>query len=117
MRSMHPMIIDCVHRLDQYLESKAKTGEEIEMKEVMGNLTMDVIASCAFGTQIDTYNEREKSPFVINASKVLGLSWRAIAGIILISINHKLIEYLKFKFMSPSVENFFTEAVSHMKVV
>ncbi|CAG2116153.1 unnamed protein product [Medioppia subpectinata] len=46
MRAMHPLIIDCVHRLDQYLETKAINGDELDVKRAMGNLTMDVIASC-----------------------------------------------------------------------
>ncbi|CAG2162374.1 unnamed protein product [Oppiella nova] len=54
MRAMHPIIIDCVKRLEEYLEKKAANKEELEMKKIMGNLTMDVIASCAFGTKIDT---------------------------------------------------------------
>ncbi|CAG2173218.1 unnamed protein product, partial [Oppiella nova] len=77
MRSMHPIIIDCVHRLDNYLETKAMTGEDVEMKKTMGSLTMDVIASCAFGTKIDTYNDHKTNEFLENAKKVFHASmWR-----------------------------------------
>ncbi|CAG2172077.1 unnamed protein product, partial [Oppiella nova] len=67
MRSMHPIVTDCVKRLEDYLETKAsdKSNNEIELKKVMSDLTMDVISSCAFGTKIDVYNDQKRSEFVI----------------------------------------------------
>ena len=114
MRSMHPIIIDCVHRLDNYLETKAMAGEDVEMKKTMGSLTMDVIASCAFGTKIDTYNDHKISEFIVNASKVLrGSRWRIFMFTILISISQNLQKWTGFQFLDPSVNKFFTAAVSN----
>ena len=114
MRSMHPIIIDCVHRLDNYLETKAMTGEDVEMKKTMGSLTMDVIASCAFGTKIDTYNDHKTNEFIVNASKVLrGSRWRIFVFTILISISQNLQKWTGFQFLDPSVNRFFTSAVSN----
>ncbi|CAG2167511.1 unnamed protein product [Oppiella nova] len=80
MRAMHPIIIDCVHRLDNYLETKAMIGEDVEMKETMGSLTIDAIASCAFGTKIDTYNDHKKTnEFLLYSQKSLHLKlWRCL---------------------------------------
>ncbi|CAG2162373.1 unnamed protein product, partial [Oppiella nova] len=45
MRSMHPIVIDCVKRLETHLEAYLQKGShEIELKKNMSNLTMDVIA-------------------------------------------------------------------------
>ncbi|CAG2176687.1 unnamed protein product, partial [Oppiella nova] len=116
MRSMHPIIIDCVHRLDNYLETKAMTGEDVEMKKTMGSLTMDVIASCAFGTKIDVYNDHKTSEFIVNANKVYrgGSRWRILVFIILVSISPKLLKWTGFQFLDPSVENFFTSALTEL---
>ncbi|CAG2182723.1 unnamed protein product, partial [Oppiella nova] len=89
------------------------TGEDVEMKKTMGSLTMDVIASCAFGTKIDTYNDHKTSEFIVNAKKVFhGSPWRIWLFGILVNISPKLLKWTGFQFMDPSVEKFFTPAIT-----
>ncbi|XP_054154789.1 cytochrome P450 3A11-like [Oppia nitens] len=111
MRSMHPIVVDCVHRLDRYLEPKALNRETIEMKKTMGCLTMDVIAACAFGTQIDTYDDQKPSEFVLMAQKVFSVSLRSIVYLIMLSMGSKLLKITGFRFTSTSVEMFFKQAI------
>ena len=108
---MHPIIIDCVKRLEKYLEQKSRNGEDVEMKKAMGNLTMDVIASCAFGTQIDTHND-PNNKFVVNVQKVLRENWRTWLFFILNSTFPKLIKWTGFEITDPSAKKFFSTAVS-----
>ena len=108
---MHPIIIDCVKRLEKYLEQKSRNGEDVEMKKAMGNLTMDVIASCAFGTKIDTHND-PNNEFVVNAQKVFRGNWRIWVFIILNSTFPKLIKWTGFEIQDPSAKKFFSTAVS-----
>ncbi|XP_054157190.1 cytochrome P450 3A8-like [Oppia nitens] len=107
MRSMHPIIIDCIKRLDKHLSDK----KEVEMKKTMGNLTMDVIATCAFGTQIDTYNDQKRSEFILNAQKVFRGSWRVWAVFVLMQISRKLLEWTGLKFLDPTAQKFFVNAI------
>ncbi|XP_054157200.1 cytochrome P450 3A8-like [Oppia nitens] len=116
MRAMHPIIIDCVHCLDEYLEPKAVNKETIEMKKTMGCLTMDVIAGCAFGTKIDVYNDRKPSEFVMNAQKVFTIGWRFLVFIILMSLGENVKKLIGFKLTPPSVTNFFTQAIQSIIV-
>ncbi|CAG2100140.1 unnamed protein product [Medioppia subpectinata] len=112
MRAMHPMITDCVHRLDQYLETKAINGDELDVKRAMGNLTMDVIASCAFGTQIDVHNDNKTNEFVANAQQVLRGNWRLWFMFLMTTTFPKLTEKIGISTMKPSVEHFFRSAIS-----
>ncbi|CAG2184116.1 unnamed protein product, partial [Oppiella nova] len=113
MRSMHPIIIDCVHRLDNYLETKVMAGEDVETKKTMGSLTMDVIFSCAFGTKIDTYNDHKTNEFLVNTKEVFsGAVWRLWVFIALVKISPKLFEWTGFQIIDPSVQKFFITAVS-----
>ncbi|XP_054157189.1 cytochrome P450 9e2-like [Oppia nitens] len=107
MRSMHPIIIDCIKRLDKHLSDK----KEVEMKKTMGNLTMDVIATCAFGTQIDTYNDQKRNEFILNAQKVFRGSWRVWAVFVLMQISQKLLQWSGLKFLDPTATNFFVNAI------
>ncbi|CAG2167842.1 unnamed protein product, partial [Oppiella nova] len=110
MRAMHPIIIDCVKRLEKYLEQKSRNGEDVEMKKAMGNLTMDVIASCAFGTKIDTHND-PNNEFVVNAQKVFRGNWRIWVFFILNSTFPKLIKWTGFQIQDPSAKKFFSTAI------
>ncbi|CAG2100141.1 unnamed protein product [Medioppia subpectinata] len=112
MRAMHPLIIDCVHRLDQYLETKAINGDELDVKRAMGNLSMDVIALCAFGTQIDTHNDTKTNEFVANAQQVFRGNWRQWAAFLAATAFPKLTEKIGFHTIKPSNEAFFRSAIS-----
>ena len=115
MRRMHPMIVDCVNRLDNVLEKKAKDKSEINIKNMMGNLTMDVIASCAFATKIDVYDEQKPSEFINNAKKVFRGNWRFIIFFTLSAFWSSFAKVTGFQLQDPSVSNFFTSAVRNFK--
>ena len=81
------------------------------MKKAMGSLTMDVIASCAFGTKIDTYYD-PKNEFILNARKAFRSNWRFWLFFILMTTFPKLWKWIGFKISDPTVKRFFTSAVS-----
>ncbi|XP_054157192.1 cytochrome P450 6k1-like [Oppia nitens] len=118
MRSMHPLIIDCIKRLDRYMSDK----HEVEMKKAMGGLTMDVIATCAFGTRIDAYinsssssssnsSDQKPSDFVLNAQKVFRGNWRLYVVLTVMAISTKLLKWSGIKFLEPGAERFFVSVI------
>jgi hypothetical protein len=110
MRRMYPLIEDCVKSLEKVLTNAAMNKQELEMKKVMGNLTMDVIATCAFATKIDTHNDPNNS-FVKNAEKFFVLSLRNIINFMIASSFPSLSKKLGLKFLDNSVLQFFKKAV------
>ena len=112
MRKMHPIIVDCVKRLQNVLNKEAlnKGNNEIELKKTMSNLTMDVISTCAFGTQIDIYGD-STNEFVTNAKKALNGGWRLWTFFILLTSFPKIIEWTGFEQNDPKVSTFFRNAV------
>ena len=107
MKKMHKLVEQCVHTLDKKLENVAKTQEEIEMKKLMGDYSMDVIASCAFATKTDTHND-PNNPFVRNAIKIFTPQiWRSILFIGL----RPLMKLLNIPVVNPEPMNFFRSAV------
>ena len=74
---MHPIIVDCVKKLEEVLESETlgKGVKEFETKKLMSDFTMDVIARSAFATTIDTYSD-DKNEFILNAQKAFRSTWR-----------------------------------------
>ncbi|KAJ6218335.1 hypothetical protein RDWZM_009492 [Blomia tropicalis] len=55
-----------------HIRPYAKTGELIDMKRFIGGFTMDVIASCAYGIDIDSVRT-PNHPVVVNAKKILNV--------------------------------------------
>jgi len=113
MRRMHPLIVDCVHSLENAIIKRINANNnEIELKQFMGNLTMDVIASCAFGTKIDTHNE-PNNQFIKNAEIVFRGNWRVWVYFLLNTTFPKILDITKFEATDPKVANFFRSAVCH----
>ncbi|CAG2119273.1 unnamed protein product [Medioppia subpectinata] len=69
MKSMYAKVRDCLNELFESMEPYGKNGTPAELKTIYGNLTMDVIATCAFGTKVNSYRNGN-SPFIHNANMV-----------------------------------------------
>ena len=112
MRRMHPIIVDCVQKLMEELEKSAQNNDkhEIELKKMMGNLTMDVIATCAFGTKIDVYSD-SKNELIVNAQRVLEANWRLWLFFLLLTNAPKIVEWTGFQRNNPKITHFFRIAV------
>ncbi len=114
MRKMYPLIEDCVQRLETVIMKKATDSSgnnEIELKKFMGNLTMDVIALCAFGTKIDTHND-PNNQFIKNAEVVFRGIWRFWVFFVFKNTIPKILDLIGFQMTDPSVAHFFRSAVS-----
>ena len=108
MKKMHKLVELCVKSLDKKLESLAKTEKEVEMKKLMGDYTMDVIASCAFATKTDTYND-PNNQFIKYAIKIFTPQiWRSL----MFFFCRPLMKILNISVMNPDVSKFFRNAVS-----
>ena len=113
MRRMHPIVVDCVEKLMEELKKSAQNSNnknEIELKKMMDNLTMDVISSCAFGTKVDVYRD-SKNEFIVNAQKILEGNWRFWLFFLLLTNAPKIVESTGFQRNDPKVTNFFRIAV------
>jgi cytochrome P450 family 3 subfamily A len=111
---MYPLIEDCVQRLETVIMKKATDSSgnnEIELKKFMGNLTMDVIALCAFGTKIDTHND-PNNQFIKNAEVVFRGIWRFWVFFVFKNTIPKILDLIGFQMTDPSVAHFFRSAVS-----
>nr|CAD7195974.1 unnamed protein product [Timema douglasi] len=63
MKMMLSMVAECAERLKESLKNASKNGEILEVKQIAGQYTMEVIGSCAFGIQVNSISNDE-SEFV-----------------------------------------------------
>lgn len=71
LREMFPMLMKVGRTLQEYIGKCASNGEVVNVKEVMGRYTTDVIASVAFGLEVDSIND-ENNTFRQMGLKVFG---------------------------------------------
>ncbi|KAB5574772.1 hypothetical protein PHYPO_G00212890 [Pangasianodon hypophthalmus] len=74
MKEMVPLIHVATETLLNNLKAYAESGESVDIYRCFGCFTMDVIASVAFGMQVDSQNN-PSDPFVHYASKFFAFSF------------------------------------------
>ncbi|XP_051952672.1 thromboxane-A synthase-like [Xyrauchen texanus] len=74
MKEMVPLINTATETLLRNLKTHATSGDSFDIHKCFGCFTMDVIASVAFGTQLDSQNN-PNDPFVHHASKFFAFTF------------------------------------------
>lgn len=74
MKEMVPLINTATDALMNNLNAYAESGEAFDIHRCFGCFTMDVIASVAFGTQVDSQNNPD-DPFVHHAQKFFSFTF------------------------------------------
>ena len=56
----------------EHLRAEARSGGTFDLKKYIGGFAMDVIASCAYGIEIDSVSQPDH-PVVVNAKRILNV--------------------------------------------
>jgi cytochrome P450 family 6 len=73
LKSMFQTLVDCETNLQAKVEADYKNKRPVDIKEVLGCYTTDIIGSCAFGLEFNTFKE-DDSPFRKYGKKVFAAS-------------------------------------------
>ncbi|CAG2103492.1 unnamed protein product, partial [Medioppia subpectinata] len=103
MRKMYPMVRHCVRALMKHVEDK-ESGDCVDIKKVLGNYTMDVIAAVAFATNTDAHND-QNSAFVTAARQVLDID--IVRMIVILLLPKWLVKAMGIKSRAPESANQF----------
>ncbi|GFQ99655.1 cytochrome P450 3A4 [Trichonephila clavata] len=97
---------ECADTCIQNLKNTSKNGAPVELKSIYGAFSMDVIASSAFSTKIDSHND-PKNQFVMTARKVfrINFSWRFL----MFFLFPNLVKWLGISIFPPKATNFFKD--------
>ena len=69
LKKMIPLILECINDLTEVLHEYSQKGEDINLKDLCGSYTMDVIAKCAFATKFNVYKD-PNNPFIKSAQNI-----------------------------------------------
>lgn len=93
LKEMYPIMLQHSSNLIKSLQKKVEADEVIEVKEVFGPYSMDVVTSTAFSVDIDSINH-PSDPFVVNIKRMVKFNF----------LNPLLVLVVLFPFLGPILD-------------
>ncbi|XP_055296745.1 uncharacterized protein LOC129565659 [Sitodiplosis mosellana] len=110
LKSMFSTLLDCGSTLQNYLEKLANKGEMLDVREISAAHSTNVIASVAFGIDVDTIND-PNNDFRKYGRKIFESNfWNNLKGLIGF-VAPKLMSFLRLKAFDADVEKFIMSVV------
>ncbi|KYB24705.1 cytochrome P450 6BK2 [Tribolium castaneum] len=111
MKQMFQTLVDCESNLAKKIDMEYEKKHPIDIKEVLGCFTTDIIGSCAFGLDCKTF-EHENSPFRVYGKKLFkGSTLRNIKRSLLTQNFPDLAQKLGVLALPEDISNFFMKVV------
>ncbi|XP_050527989.1 probable cytochrome P450 6a14 [Daktulosphaira vitifoliae] len=111
LRNMHEQIKECSNELIEKIEKHLKNDDIIEVKEMIGNYSTDVIGTCAFGLKLNTITDPD-SPFRKAGRTIFEPDFWSMLSQLVTMISPSLKKKLKLNDVQPEVVEFFVSAFS-----
>lgn len=114
MRQMFELISECADEIVKHFNAKSKRGEKIniEMKDFFAKYTNDVIATCAFGVKVNSF-ENPTNEFYLEGKKLTNFSGGVLQAIkfFMLILAPKMANLFKIKIFDESVAKFFKKMI------
>lgn len=94
MRLMFHLILEVTQKSSDYLKQKVNNqGQEVDIKDFFTRYTNDIIASTAFGLQVNSF-ENEKNEFYLMGKRVTNFSFVFIMKFLLYGISKRIMKVI-----------------------
>ena len=110
MKSMFQTLVDCEVHLHKKIQTECQRKAAVDIKEVLGCFTTDIIGSCAFGLECNTF-EDENSPFRIYGRKVFDRSTELQVKRTFVNTFPNLSHLFNIALVPRDIHNFFMKLV------
>ncbi|XP_071979410.1 cytochrome P450 3A24-like [Engystomops pustulosus] len=116
LKQMFPIIKQYGDLLVKNVQKKIDNKEFMDMKNMFGSYSMDIVLSTSFSVNVDSLNN-PNDPFVANGRKLFSFSFLnpLFLTTILFPFLIPLLEKMNFCFLPLSVLNFFQDAITSIK--
>ncbi|XP_040009490.1 cytochrome P450 3A40-like isoform X2 [Xiphias gladius] len=116
LREMYSIMLKHSSNLIKSLQKKAEADEVIEVKDVFGPYSMDIVTSTAFSVDIDSINH-PSDPFVANIKRLVKFNFLnpLMIVIILFPFMGPVFEMMNVSFFPAEVMNFFYNFLKKIK--
>ncbi|XP_044270810.1 probable cytochrome P450 9f2 [Tribolium madens] len=110
MKIMFNLIDECAKEFVEYFRSKTSDTIELEMKDTLRRFTNDVIASTAFGLEINSLQDG-KNDFLLMGEAATNFGYIRSLKFVLFTLSPTLCKLLKMKIIQTKVANFFSAII------
>ncbi|XP_035513181.1 cytochrome P450 3A40-like [Morone saxatilis] len=116
LKEMYTIMLHYSSNLIKCLHKKVEAGEVIEVKEVFGPYSMDVVTSSAFSVDIDSINQ-PSDPFVANIKKMVKFNFLnpLLVFVVLFPFVGPIFEKMNMSFFPAKVLDFFYNFLRKIK--
>ncbi|XP_078034045.1 uncharacterized protein LOC144468454 [Augochlora pura] len=111
MKAMYKLMIECATRYGDFFDAIPKEGKSLELKDTFTRYTNDVIATCAFGVNVDSMTDR-KNKFYVYGREATGFGrWQSIKFFLVRSAPW-FCKLFGVKLVDPVIAGFFQDLVA-----
>ncbi|KAF2894087.1 hypothetical protein ILUMI_12097 [Ignelater luminosus] len=111
MKTMFQTVFECGKQLEDYMENISMKEEPVDIKNILGCFTTDVIASCAFGIECNSFKDTN-SEFTKYLKKNFVLTKSQLFTVILSFTAPKFSRWLGIIITPKDVSNFFRRIIA-----
>ncbi|KRT84488.1 cytochrome P450 [Oryctes borbonicus] len=114
MKGMFKTLVDCGVPMIDHVNKLSQNGENLDIKEILSCYTTDIIGSCAFGLECNSFEDPD-AEFRRYGRKLLTPGLRTIAiQFLSFMVSDKIVGSLPFKRLDIEIENFFISAIRNI---
>nr|WCC58080.1 cytochrome P450 [Pharsalia antennata] len=110
LKSMFQTLADCGVVLENYFQETLEKKEAVDIKDVFGRFTTDIIGSCAFGLECNTFKE-PNSPFRVYGTKFFTATKFKRLQFVIASNFPSIGRFLKVRQVDKDITDFFMKVV------
>lgn len=110
MKMMFQTLLKVSESLDEYIDQAQVNNQDMEIKDVLSKFTIDVIGSCAFGLECNSFSE-PNSPFVYYGRRIFPQSSLRSLKMNLIAAFPTAAKILGVRFFNKEVTDFYLDIV------
>lgn len=113
MRQMFDLVTDCSDQVSKHFLQKSSDDTKVilDMKDMFSKFTNDVIATCSFGIQVDSFKHPENEFFTIGKSVTDFSKFSAIVKFMIFRLMPKVANALKLRLMGSKITAFFESLI------
>ncbi|GJQ72532.1 Cyp6a9 [Trypoxylus dichotomus] len=110
MKYMFKTLLDCGGPMIEYVDNLCRKGESLDIKEILACYTTDIIGSCAFGLECNSFKDPD-AEFRTYGRKVFTVRFTDLILQFLVFWMPSFPKYIPLKFIPADTEKFFINAV------
>uniref|UniRef100_A0A1B0D3B2 Cytochrome P450 n=1 Tax=Phlebotomus papatasi TaxID=29031 RepID=A0A1B0D3B2_PHLPP len=113
MRLMFELVSECANQMVNFVtkETKAKGVQTYEMKDFFSRMANDIIATCAFGIQVNSLEHQDNEFYVKGKDMMNFTKPLRIIKFMIFMVFPQLLSFLKIKLVPDSLTGYFKSAI------